>query len=593
MKKILVLTLYGLIASAIFILPGSCKHEYINPCSVYPVKIVLTKTDASPDKADGIIKASVIGGTGLTFSLNGGMFQSDSVFKGLGALKNYRVVVMNSAGCSDSAEIDVNTNDPCNGIPLSLTVTKTDASAGKPDGTITASATGGGGFSYSLNSGAFQSSGNFTGLAAGSYNITAKNSAGCTGSTTITVGVADVCAGVTIAVTLTKTDPTSGANGSITASATGTTGFTYSINGGAYQSSNVFSSLAAGSYTVTAKSTAGCTGSATITLAQSNACSGVSIAVSLTKTDPTSGSNGSITATGSGATGLTYSVNGGAYQSSGSFTGLAAGSYTVTAKSTAGCTGTATITLAQPNACAGVTIAVSLTKTDPTSGANGSITATGSGATGLTYSLNGGAYQSSGSFTGLAAGSYTVSAKSTAGCTGSATITLTLVNACASVSITISTAIVNIVPCGSTANNGGITVTASGSSGLTYNINGGAYQSGNVFSSLAAGAYTIGVKDANGCTNTASATVGTAAAGPQYAAVKTLLQSQCAGSGCHTNGGSSGGYNFDTDCNIISAYSKIQSAAVTNGNMPPSGPLSATDKQTITNWINGGHGYSN
>ncbi|MFM7015763.1 MAG: hypothetical protein ACKOX3_05475, partial [Bacteroidota bacterium] len=52
-----------------------------------------------------------------------------------------------------------------------------------------------------------------------------------------------------------------------------------------------------------------------------------------------------------------------------------------------------------------------------------------------------------------------------------------------------------------TSTDGAITVTASGGTGaLEYSIDGGAYQSSAVFTSLAAGVHTISVKDANGCT---------------------------------------------------------------------------------------------
>ena len=456
MKKFLVLIIYALIATAVFILPGSCKHEYIVNCNDHILKLTLTKTDATINNSDGIIAASATGGTGFKYSLNGGPFQSDSVFTGLTPFKNYHVVVMSSAGCTDTANIDVNTSDPCKGTPPSLTITKTNTSSGKSDGEISVSASGGSGFQFSLNSGAFQSSGDFTGLAAGNYNVTAKNADGCTVSTTVTIDA--------------MVDP----------------------------------------------------------------CAGVNIVVSLSKTDPTSGANGSITATASGAAGLTYSLNGGAYQSSGNFGNLAAGTYTVTAQSAAGCSGSASITLSQGGACSGITITVSLTKTDPASGSNGSITASASGGSGFTYSINGGAYQSGNIFSNLAAGTYTVSAKSSGGCTGSASITLSQANSCSSVNISVTYTAVAAVPCSTSGNSGSLTVSASGSTGFTYNINGGAYQASGTFSNLAAGNYTIGVKDGNGCTTTSTATVATMQAGTQYSAVKSLILSKC--SGCHTNG---------------------------------------------------------
>jgi uncharacterized membrane protein len=171
------------------------------------------------------------------------------------------------------------------------------------------------------------------------------------------------------------------------------------------------------------------------------------------------------------------------------------------------------------------------------------------------------------------------------------------VSACSGVNITITPTIVNTTPCVTPANNGSITVTATGSTAFTYNNNGGAYQASNVFSALNAGTYLIGVKDANGCTKTQSVTVAVVTPGTTFAPLKTLIQSRCSGSGCHTNGGSAAGYNFDTDCNIVKYWSQINGACVTGTlkKMPlsPQPALTAAEKQTITDWINAGHLYTN
>lgn len=170
-------------------------------------------------------------------------------------------------------------------------------------------------------------------------------------------GGTPTCTGVTINVTATTANPTTsgGSNGSINASATGGSGFTYSINGGAFQSSGSFTGLVAGAYTITAKSSAGCTGAASFTLSNpSPTCTGVTINVTATTTnDVPCGSTpaGAINATATGSTGLTYSINGTTFQATGNFTGLAAGSYTVTAKDLNGCTGTTNVTI--NNAAAG------------------------------------------------------------------------------------------------------------------------------------------------------------------------------------------------------------------------------------------------
>lgn len=72
------------------------------------------------------------------------------------------------------------------------------------------------------------------------------------------------CAAKNITVTATTTNAAGCAGGSITATASGSTGFTYNIDGGAFQSSGTFSNVNAGDHTIIAKDGEGCTKSATI-----------------------------------------------------------------------------------------------------------------------------------------------------------------------------------------------------------------------------------------------------------------------------------------------------------------------------------------
>jgi hypothetical protein len=570
-----------------------------DPCKGVTINVTAAKVDAAPNQTNGSITATATGGTGFTYSIGGGPFQASGTFSNLGA-GTYTIAAKSAAGCLGTTQVVIGTNDPCAGVTVAVTATTVQPSLNQSNGSITAAATGGAGFTYSLNNGAFQTSGTFSNLAAGTYTITAKNSNGCTGTTQVSLAGVDPCAGVTVSITTTQVQPTvNTSNGSITAAATGGTGFTYSINGGAFQTSGTFSNLAAGNYTITAKNSNGCTGSTTVALGANNPCAGITIAVTTTQVNPAVGqSNGSITASATGGTGFTYSINNGAFQAGATFSNLAAGTYTITAKSSAGCIGTNQVTLTAVDPCAGVTIAVTTTQVNPGTGlSNGSITATATGGTGFTYSINNGAFQASGTFSNLAAGTYTITAKSSAGCIGTKQVILTATSPCTNVNITITAAVLNTTPCVTPTNNGSITVTASGSTGLTYNINGGAYQTSNVFAGLNAAAYLIGVKDANGCTKTLSVTVGVVPAGPTFAAVRTLITNRCSGGGCHMNGGSAAGYNFDADCSVVSFWSQINKTCVVGGlkTMPlsPQLPLTAAEKQTITNWINAGHLYSN
>jgi hypothetical protein len=403
------------------------------------------------------------------------------------------------------------------------------------------------------------------------------------------------CTGVTITVNGSVTNPSApgASDGSITATGSGSSGFTFSLNGGAFQASGTFTGLAAGTYTITAKNANGCTGSNSFTLSAPNPCAGVTINVNGTVTNPTNTAtnNGSIAASASGGTApYTFSLNGGAFQASGTFSNLGVGTFTITAKDINGCTGSAIFTLTAPNPCAGVTITVNGTVTNPTtpSSNNGSIAASATGGTApYSFSLNGGAFQSSGTFSNLGQGSFTVTARDANNCTGSAVFTLTAPNPCAGVTITVSNAVVNNIPC--QAASGSITVTPSGGTGpYTFQLNSGAFQSSNVFSSLAAGTYSVTAKDVNGCTGSGNATVIDQPAGPLFTAVRDLIQTNCVS--CHNAGNPNGGMIFTIDCNIVINKDRINARAVngTGGPMPPSGLLPASERQKITNWINAG-----
>jgi hypothetical protein len=158
---------------------------------------------------------------------------------------------------------------------------------------------------------------------------------------------ADPCAGKTIVVNATSTNATVGqTNGSIAVSATGSTGFTFSINGGSFLAVSAFNNLAAGTYTITAKDASGCTGTRSVTVAQTDPCLGRTIVVTPTpvatdKCTPT----GSVSVSASGSTGFTFSFNGGAFQASNQFNGLAAGTFPVSARDVDGCVKTENVTI--------------------------------------------------------------------------------------------------------------------------------------------------------------------------------------------------------------------------------------------------------
>ena len=243
-----------------------------------------------------------------------------------------------------------------------------------------------------------------------------------------------------------------------------------------------------------------------------------------------------------------------------------------------------------PDPCTNVTISISGNVMNPSgTSANFSISATASGGNGpYTYSLNNGAFQSSGQFVNLAAGSYTLIAKSSNGCSGTKSFTLTASVPCTGVTITITPTITGTTPCVNAS--GLIAVSASGGAApYTYNLNNGTYQSSSTFQGLNNGTYQLGVKDANGCTATLTGvSVASRTEGPKFTAVKALIQANCVT--CHNATNASGGVNLSTDCSIVSGKDRIKARAV-DGNpspMPSSGLLPAAERQKITDWINAG-----
>jgi hypothetical protein len=127
---------------------------------------------------------------------------------------------------------------------------------------------------------------------------------------------------------------------------------------------------------------------------------------------------------------------------------------------------------------------------------NGQLTINANGGSGaLKYSKdNGQTFQDSNVFDGLSAGTYKLVVKDASGC-ATESRSVTLVDP---VAVTFTTTPVN--PTCNGASNGQITVNASGgTNSFTYSINGGSFGPSNVFTGLAAGSYSIAVKDSNGC----------------------------------------------------------------------------------------------
>ena len=378
-----------------------------------------------------------------------------------------------------------------------FTTTNVSACGALPDGSIAVTASGGTGpYSYVwtgvTGSGnpattQFPSPGNVasvSGLKIGFYNVKVIDAVGCE------VSINNIHIQYAFAAYITN-------NGSIS-SACGNTGsivlyanagvqpYTFSLDGTSFSSNNTFTNLAAGTYTAYVKDGAGCIITKTI---QVNAAAPI-VVNSFVRGASSCSPDGSIEIyrTG-GIPPYAYSLDGITYQVSNKFLNLAAGPYITYVKDSKGCTGQQAVTVTQ-----GIALGVTVNKVNTSTCTNdGSIQVNPTGGFApYSYSINGGSYQASNSFSGLAAGSYAISVKDFKGCLGAINVTINLNP------IVVTSFVVNASSCAS--NNGSIHLFRTGGVGpYTYSLDGNTYQNGTTFTNLAPGEYDAYVKDSKTC----------------------------------------------------------------------------------------------
>jgi len=452
-----------------------------------------------------------------TYTVDGGSAQAYSTnpftVTGL-AGGNHTIVATVTAGGCVSSPIGANVIVPAQLTGSGTTTPTTCGNGANGTATITLSASTSG--TYTVDGGGSQSYATnpftITGLSAGNHTIVATSAAGCVSSNILV----NVGGSATFTASFVKTNLSScsgSPDGSITVTATGGTApYTYSwsgITGSGNPATTVFpnpgnvasiSGLNYGYYNVTITDAGGC-GSVTF----SNIHVEFAFLVYITNSGSVSsacGNTGSVILYGNaGVTPYTYSLTSaaGPFQSGNTFTNLAAGSYTAYVKDAAGCVSSKPITVG-----AAAQIVVSpFARAASSCSPDGSIEVyrTG-GIPPYTYSKDGGAtYQASNIFTGLAAGPYNIWVKDSKGCTGQANTTVA-----AGQGLTVTTSKVNTSTC---VNDGSIQVNVSGGiAPYTYSKDGGTtYQSGNSFTGLGSGPYSISVKDSKGCLGSAVVTI--------------------------------------------------------------------------------------
>lgn len=458
--------------------------------------LTLTPTNVlcNGQSTGSILAAGVVGNNPLTFTLNPGGINANGsphLFSNLAA-GVYTVTITSGLGCTKTAVTTITQPTPM--VWNNATAINIACNAGNNGQILTNASGGNGAITYTLNPGNITNGvGNFTGLAAGTYTVIAKDANNCSISTSLIIIQA---LGLTWAA-VNKTNITCNglANGTITALAGGGFGtISYNLNPGNITNiTGNFVNLGVNVYTIVATDANGCTASTTVTITQSPPI--VVTNVAITNVLCNGAATGAITITTTGGTPvINYTLNPGAItNATGIFTNITSGNYTISVVDANGCSVTTAVSVTQPPLLGfGPGIVVNPTCVP---GNNGSFTVNGiGGVPGYTYKLGAGAYQAGNTFTGLPAGVYNVTVKDANGCTKSVSVTLVNNNAPVLANIT------NPIICSYSLTT--IHVTAAGGVApytftlLPNNITNNTGQ----FPGMGAGVYTVTVVDASGCT---------------------------------------------------------------------------------------------
>ena len=395
----------------------------------------------------------------------------------------YSVTVRDASNCTTTGSTGVLRFAPITFAPPS----STNATCGLSNGTATVNPTGGsGGFFYAWsNSETTQTA---TGFDAGNYAVTVRDVNQCSASSAVNV----TQAGSPTVSNVAKTDPTcfGGTNGTAIATAIGGTGTkTYAWSNS--QTTQTATGLSVGTYTVTATDANNCTATGTVTIIQPDTLSLTSS--NIINTACFGGNNGSVTVAFTGGTGtITYLWSN--TQTGATASALVAGTYSVIARDANNCTNTRSFTVTEPS---DITIQFSTTNVVCKGANTGAITANPSGSNGnFTYLWSNN--QTNATINNLLAGTYTVTVTSGT-CTKVASATV------AEPALGIVTA-TSTTPSDCAQANGSATVNAANGTGVyTYLWNNN--QTSQTAIDLAAGAYTVTVRDASNCSAVANVSV--------------------------------------------------------------------------------------
>jgi hypothetical protein len=451
-------------------------------------KIIATSTQITQITCKGTSTGgavvNVTGGTKpYSYTWNSSPAQYSNVLTNV-ATGTYTLNIVDANGCSKTKTVVI--TEPASAVAVT-TVHTNILCDGSSTGTATATANGGTApYTYTWSNGMTGNA--ISGLAAGTYSVSAYDALGC--SSNSATFVVETSSAITITNTMDDPNCFNGNDGWICALASGGNGsLSYSWNTGA--TTNCLQGLSAGAYKVFVTDARGCEGLATFTLSNPD-----ELVASATATDITcnGAANGTVTSSVVGGTGAyAYSWSNGA--TTAAISGLSAGTYDVMVTDANGCVANASAAVAEPTA---ITTTKTMEGPKCYNGNDGWICVTATGGTGaLSYSWNTGA--TTNCLQGLTAGTYVVYVTDANACQGHWTITLS------NPAQLVASATATDITCNGAANGTATASVVGGTGAYAYSWSNGATTA--AISGLSAGTYVVMVTDANGCVANASAAV--------------------------------------------------------------------------------------
>lgn len=366
-----------------------------------------SSTVSSCGACDGTITVTASGGDGGPYQYsidNGVTFQASDSFSAV-CPDNYDVVVQDASGCQATTTVTVDVAD--GPLIVDIAVSKTTCN-GVCDGTIDITAVSATQYSVD-NGGTWQSSGSFTGLCVGNYDIVIEDATGCQ---VTDIAVINEPTPVTLEITSINPGCFGGCDGVVIATADGgTPPYAYSIdNGSNFQASASFAGLCDGDYDIIAMDANLCTVDEATTLTEPTA-----LQLELATTEPTCNGycDGNIEANVSGAT-APYNYMWSTGETGEQAQDLCDGTYGVTVTDANGCfLDSVDIPIIEPEPM--VVDNVIVTHEICYADCEGSINIEAAGAS--LYSIDGGVtFSNSSLFYPLCAGEYDIAVQSDAGC---------------------------------------------------------------------------------------------------------------------------------------------------------------------------------